>query len=389
MNEELTTIETELEVVEPTALEAIERANIDIQISTARKFPRKLALVKQRMMNLATLDEETAASCFYKLNRQGKAIEGPSIRLAEIAASSFGNLRYGARVVANNGKMIVAQGFCHDLETNVLSTIEVQRRITNKEGRTYSDDMQVVTGNAACAIAARNSIFKVVPFAFVKPIYLAAKQAAVGDLTTLAERRTKMIEKFASLGVNQKRICESLGKGGLEEIGLGELETLIGLYGAIRDGDQTIDEAFPAPQRSDVQFGEAFPEGKAPTEGTIDKPKRHRRTKAQIEAERNSTKSGSGEESSEAGGRTASETTPATMPERATPLQQLRNMIAASPLPEPKEDTFRKFLVGKMAIEPSDTLDRLPDDKLNVLIGGFMAFAGEIVDGKEEEVPFA
>jgi hypothetical protein len=166
----------ELEIVQPTALESIERANVDMQISTAKKYPRSLALVKGRMMDLATLDQETAESCFYKLNRQGKSIEGPSIRLAEIAASSFGNIRYGARVISNDGKKITAQGFSHDLETNVYCAVEISRRITNRDGMTYSEDMQVVTGNAACAIALRNAMFKVVPFALVKPIYEAANR---------------------------------------------------------------------------------------------------------------------------------------------------------------------------------------------------------------------
>lgn len=235
----------ELEIVPPTALESIERANVDMQITTARRYPRSLAIVKKRMLDLATLDQETAESCFYKLNRQGKTIEGPSIRLAEIAGSSFGNLRYGARIIANDGKTITAQGYCHDLETNVMCQVEVQRRITDRDGRTYSQDMQVVTGNAACAIAARNAIFKVVPFAFVKPIFSAAKQAAVGDIKTLAERRTRMLKQFAAMGIDEKRICATLGKAGVEEIGLSELETLIGLYNAVKEGEQNIDEAFP------------------------------------------------------------------------------------------------------------------------------------------------
>jgi hypothetical protein len=237
----------ELEIVQPSALEAIERAQVDMQIATAKRFPRSLATVKQRMMDLATLDQETAESCFYKLNRSGRSIEGPSIRLAEIAASSFGNLRYGARIIGNDGKVIVAQGYCHDLETNVMSQVEVRRRITDRNGQTYTDDMQVVTGNAACAIAMRNAMFKIVPFAFVKPIFSAAKQAAVGDIKTLAERRTRMLKQFAALGVDEKRICATLQKGGIEEIGLEDLETLIGLYTAIKDGEQKIDEAFPVP----------------------------------------------------------------------------------------------------------------------------------------------
>ncbi len=235
----------ELEIITPTALESLERATIDMQVATAKRFPRSLAVVKKRMLDLATLDQETAASCFYRLNRQGKMIEGPTIRLAEIAGSSFGNLRYGARVISNDGKVITAQGYCFDLETNVMSQVEVQRRITNREGQKYSEDMQVVTGNAACAIAARNAVFKVVPFAFIKPIFTAAKKAAVGDIKTLDERRTQMLKAFAALGVNEKRILATLEKNGIEEIGLTELETLIGLHNAIEDKEQTVEEAFP------------------------------------------------------------------------------------------------------------------------------------------------
>lgn len=235
----------ELELVQPTALESIERANVDMQINTAKRFPRSLAAVKNRMLDLVTLDQETAESCFYKLSRSGKSIEGPSIRLAEIAASSFGNVRYGARVIGNDGKKITAQGFAHDLETNVYCAVEVSRRITNRDGVTYSDDMQIVTGNAACAIALRNAMFKVVPFALVKPVYERAKQAAVGDIKTLAERRTRMVKQFAAMGIDEKRVFAAVEKNGIDEIGLTELETLIGLYNAVKDGEQKIDEAFP------------------------------------------------------------------------------------------------------------------------------------------------
>lgn len=236
----------ELQAPAPSAIESLERANVDMQIATAKKYPRSLTVVKQRMLDLATLDQETAMSCFYKLNRQGKNIEGPTIRLAEIAGSSFGNLRYGARVVSNDGKKITAQGFAHDLESNTFFAVEVSRRITTRDGATYSEDMQIVTGNAACAIAARNAMFKIVPFALVKPIYEKAKQAAVGDIKTLADRRTTMLTKFAALGVNLARVCKAVGRAGVDEIGLNDLETLIGLHNAITDGDQTVDEAFPA-----------------------------------------------------------------------------------------------------------------------------------------------
>ena len=230
----------------PTVVESMTRAEVDMQIATAKRYPRDYSVVKRKMVSLATLDEETAQSCFYNLSRQGKAIQGPSVRLAEIAASCFGNMRAAAQVVDNDGKTITARGICHDLESNSCFAVEVKRRITDKHGRTYSDDMQVVTGNAACAIALRNAIFKTVPFALIKPVYERAKQVAVGTIQTLTERRTNMLKAFAALGVNEGRILAAVGKPGIEDIGLAELETLIGLHTAIKDGDQNIDDAFPA-----------------------------------------------------------------------------------------------------------------------------------------------
>lgn len=169
-----------IELIQPSALESMERAQTDVQITTAKRFPRTLSTVKKNMMEFATLDEETAASCFYTLTRKGrdgaKQIQGPSVRMAEIALSCYQNVRAGARIIANDGKTITAQGVCHDLQNNVSVSVEVKRRITDKSGNAFSEDMQVVTGNAACAIALRNATFKVIPGALIHPVYEAAKK---------------------------------------------------------------------------------------------------------------------------------------------------------------------------------------------------------------------
>ena len=81
----------ELEVISASSLELIQRAEIDMQIATAKRYPRDLAKVKRKMLDFATLDEETAESCFYSVPRDGKTIQGPSVRLAEIADVEFGS----------------------------------------------------------------------------------------------------------------------------------------------------------------------------------------------------------------------------------------------------------------------------------------------------------
>jgi hypothetical protein len=107
--------------------------------------------------------------------------------------------------------------------------------------------MQVVAGNAACSIAFRNCVFKVVPMALVKPVYEAAKKVATGDVKTLASRRAAAVEYFLKLGVPKERILASVGVGSVEDIQLAHLEQLTGFRTAIADGDSSIEEVFPAP----------------------------------------------------------------------------------------------------------------------------------------------
>lgn len=249
-------MEDSLETVSVTALEALNKSEIDIQISTAKKYPRSIMKFKNEALAMATLDEETASSCFYALKRKSsdgdsKAIEGPSIRLAEIIGSAWGNLRYGARIVETGDRWVTAQGVCHDLEKNIAANVEVRRRITDRSGRRYSDDMIGVTCNAACSIALRNAIFKVVPMAYAKDIYEKAKKVAVGDTQTLSTRRQQMVSHFKKSGVSLEMILALLEKPSVEDIGLDDLATLKGIATAIKDGDTTIDEVFGKQSQSE------------------------------------------------------------------------------------------------------------------------------------------
>lgn len=225
-------------------LEALNRSEIDIQISTAKKYPRNLTKVLSTIETLATMDKEVAASCFYSLPRDGKTISGPSVRMAEIVASAWGNLRLQARIIANDGKIITAQGVCHDLETNVATSVEVKRKITNKYGKTFSEDMQVVTGNAACAIAMRNALFKVVPAAHIKKVLDKAKLLSVGEGKEFEQVRKDTINWFASVGVSSKMLFDFLSVKSEQDITAEMVGDLRGVATAIQEGSSTIEEIF-------------------------------------------------------------------------------------------------------------------------------------------------
>lgn len=223
---------------------ALNRSEIEQQISTARRFPRSLKRFRDEALQMVTLSETVAEQCIYALPRDGKTIEGPSARFAEVVASAWGNCRAGSRVVDDKGEFVVAQGVFHDLERNVAITYEVQRRITGKSGKRYSADMIGVTANAACSIALRNAILKGVPKAFWEDMYAAARQVIMGDIKTLANRRTAAVAAFQKFGITAEQIVTKLGVAGVEDITLEHLVTLKGLLTAIKDGDTTPEDAF-------------------------------------------------------------------------------------------------------------------------------------------------
>jgi hypothetical protein len=231
-------------VAEQGMIAILNKSEIDQQIATAHRFPRSLKQFRDEAMQMVTLDESIANECIYALPRDGKTIEGPSARFAEIIASAWGNSRAGARVISDQGEFVTAQGVFHDLERNVAITYEVQRRITGKGGKRYSADMIGVTANAACSIALRNAILKGVPKAFWSSMYDAARQVIMGDIKTLANRRAGAIQNFQRYGVTPEQICAQLGVAGQEDITLDHLVVLRGLLTALREGDTTPEEAF-------------------------------------------------------------------------------------------------------------------------------------------------
>lgn len=234
------------------ALEALNRSEIDMQIATAKKYPRDIMASINRVVSLATVDENTAEECFYSLKRRGADggdtfITGPSVRLAEIVAASWGNIRVAAQVVGNDGRFITARGTCLDLETNNAVSVEVQRRICDKYGKPYSDDMQVVTGNAAAAIAFRNAIFKVVPMSTFGPAIEAIKKKAAGQAENLPETIQKMLRYYASIGVTEDMVLVYLGVSHRDEIDAEMIESLRGVKNAIKEGMTTARESFINP----------------------------------------------------------------------------------------------------------------------------------------------
>lgn len=241
-----------IEVKQADMLTAINRAEVDIQIATAKQYPRDVNAVLNKIATYATMDRETAEDCFYVLRRkdangQDAVIEGLSVRMAEIIAGAWGNLRVQTRIIGNDGRMITAQAVCHDLETNFAVSKEVKRSIMTKKGYTYSQDMQVVTGNAAASIALRNAVLTVIPKAVTKRIINEVRKVALGQSIDLETSRQNIIAYFGKMGVTQQQILDHLGIKDLKEIDQQAVFELRGTANAIKEGTTTVQETFVRP----------------------------------------------------------------------------------------------------------------------------------------------
>jgi hypothetical protein len=235
----------ELVEVIPSNMAVITKVELDTAIATAKAYPRDLKLFLHEAKSIVAASEKIAASCMYTLKRtsynketrreEDKIIKGGSVRLAEIIYSSYGNLKAATRIVSNDGKMIKVEGVVIDLQKNNTFSAEQARSILKSDGKTYTNDMQVLTINAASAIAFRNAVFKSIPKALIDEVYEEAERVVAGDDKTLPERRKKMIDAFAEINVEIETVLKYIKKKTIDQITVNDMPILAGIYNAMKD----------------------------------------------------------------------------------------------------------------------------------------------------------
>lgn len=228
------------------SVDTVERANVDSQVATAKQYPRNIARSINNSIAMATMDYQTAQSCGYALPRGGKLITGPSVHLAKLIVSNWGNIRAEAKVVQITDKQVISRGTCWDLENNVATAFEVRRSIIGNGGKRFTDDMITVTGNATNSIAYRNAVFSVIPKAVTDKVYQAAQHFITGDLSgeeQIVARRKKCIDFFRDeYGISEQEVVMLCGKQTVNQIRVDEIALLLGITQSLTDGDTTVDE---------------------------------------------------------------------------------------------------------------------------------------------------
>lgn len=238
----------------PTSVQ--DNAQIDVQIATAKKWPRNITRAIDNAVAIITADMEMAEKANYSVKRgknedgTPKIVTGPSIHLAKLLAQQFGNMRIEARVTEITDKQVISAGIAWDLETNIAARLEIRRGITSRKYGRYSDDMITVTGNAANSIALRNAILAVIPASAVEKCRKAARNKIAGNVSTKDQLVARVKEVTDALrdtfNVTEAEILQSIGRASIKLITADDIVTLVGYGTAIKDGDSTVDETFRA-----------------------------------------------------------------------------------------------------------------------------------------------
>lgn len=233
----------------PTALESVTRGEVDMQVSTAKKYPRDMRRFLQGVENAVTKNPDVAATMFYVLPSRGqdnKPIEGPSARFAEVVASAWGNMRVEAMPLSDDGRTVTAVATAWDMESNVLVRMATQKSVwSTKKDKRFPEFVVVSNTNAAASVAFRNAVLKVVPRAMWWPLYEKARRAAVGDMNKLAETAERWLAVFEKGSVSRKRVFAFLGKESVKDIGAGDINRLQGIYTSLTEGNAKPDDIFP------------------------------------------------------------------------------------------------------------------------------------------------
>lgn len=243
--------EEKIEIQEEKVVPA-RMSDLGIRMEWAALHPRKVSQSMEAVVLMATLSPEVAASCFYALPRGGQTVKGPSTRLAELMINGWGNLEAAARIVDSPSRnTVMAEAFCHDLEKNIRLATSVKRAVVDRYGRPYSADMRVMTENAACSLALRNVVFKVIPRSLVDHILDACMKRVAQTESGPAKKGAEMLERLEAMGIPQNRVLAFLGLDSVSGLTAEHIPVIAGTGTALKEGRLLKEDAFRKNTESD------------------------------------------------------------------------------------------------------------------------------------------
>lgn len=232
---------------------------VQAAIVLAKRFPRDEFEATERIKR-ACQRKSLADQAVYSYPRGKECVSGPSIRLAETLAKTWGNIDYGIIELEQKDGSSEMMAYAWDLETNtrVTKIFTVEHKRDTKKGSyklTDSRDIYEATANFG-ARRMRACILGVIPGDVVDmAVEECKKTMSNGDTRPMQERISQMLSVFKSeFGVTKEQVEEYVGRPA-GSYGNEEIILLQDVYKAIRDGQATIESYFPKKETIDEPLG--------------------------------------------------------------------------------------------------------------------------------------
>lgn len=199
----------------------------------------------------------------YAFPRGKETVSGPSIRLAEMIAQNWGNMRFGFQEHRRVGESDVT-AFCWDIETNVYRPAEftVRHWRDTKSGGypvTAERDIYELVANQAQR-RVRGCILALIPGDVIEAAERECERtlAGKGDLQT---KQKAIVASFAELKVSERQLVTYLGKN-IQSITHLDAIKMRKIYTSLKDGMTGIDDWFepdgdPEQRKQAGQTGDA------------------------------------------------------------------------------------------------------------------------------------
>lgn len=187
---------------------------VEGQIVMAKKFPRDMLSCIQRIKDNCKR-RKLAEKAMYAYPRGGQMVTGPSIRLAEVIAQSWGNISFGVREVSSMDGESLIEAFAWDLETNVRQSksfkvphIRYSKQYGNKKLIDPRDIYEMVANQGARRL--RSCILGVIPLDIVEEATEeCTKTLANQNSEPIQDRISKMLQAFTNQFQVTKEMLEA------------------------------------------------------------------------------------------------------------------------------------------------------------------------------------
>lgn len=222
-------------------------AEVQAAMMIARANPRDQRRSMDNILNACTRPS-LAESALYSYSRGGTDITGPSIRLAEAMAQSWGNMNFGIREISQANGESTVQAYAWDVESNTRREVVFQvphMRFTRAGSKKLEDprDIYELVANQG-ARRLRACILAVIPGDVTEA---ATKQCEVtlhASADTSPESIKKIAEAFGALGVTKAQL-EARIQRRLESIQPAQVVALKKIFASLRDGMSGVADWFP------------------------------------------------------------------------------------------------------------------------------------------------